>query len=253
MAGVLQRRLTLYPAIDLKQGACVRLQRGDMARATVYSQDPGAQASAWQAAGCRALHVVDLDGAFAGRSENAAAVAAILDAVSIPVQLGGGVRDMAAVERWLAAGVARVILGSAALKHPALVREACAAHPGRIVVGIDARGGMVAVEGWAETSGMAALELARRVEDAGVAAIIYTDIARDGMLSGLNLDEILAVAAAISIPVIASGGVGGIADLEALRDRAGASAGATVEGVIVGRALYDGRVDVAAALAALGG
>jgi phosphoribosylformimino-5-aminoimidazole carboxamide ribotide isomerase len=197
--------------------------------------------------------VVDLDGAFAGRSENAAAVAAILDAVSIPVQLGGGVRDMAAVERWLAAGVARVILGSAALKHPALVREACAAHPGRIVVGIDARGGMVAVEGWAETSGMAALELARRVEDAGVAAIIYTDIARDGMLSGLNLDEIFAVAAAISIPVIASGGVGGIADLEALRDRAGASAGARVEGVIVGRALYDGRVDVAAALAALGG
>jgi phosphoribosylformimino-5-aminoimidazole carboxamide ribotide isomerase len=245
--------LTLYPAIDLKEGTCVRLRRGEMASATVYSQDPGAQASAWQAAGCRVLHVVDLDGAFAGRSKNEAAVAAILDAVSIPVQLGGGVRDMAALERWLEAGVARVILGSAALKNPALVREACRAHPGRIVVGIDARAGMVAVEGWAETSDMPALELARRVEDAGVAAIIYTDIARDGMLEGLNLDEILACAASTSVPVIASGGVGSLADLLALREAAVARASGTVEGVIVGRALYDGRVDVAAAIAALGG
>lgn len=245
--------LTLYPAIDLKEGACVRLQRGEMAMATVYSQDPGAQAAAWQAAGCRALHVVDLDGAFAGRSRNADAVAAILNAVSIPVQLGGGVRDMAAIDRWLESGVERVILGSAALKDPPLVREACRANPGRIIVGIDARAGMVAVEGWAETSDMPALELARRFENAGVAAIIYTDITRDGMLGGLNLDETVAAAAATSIPVIASGGVGGIEDLEALRIRARSCAGGTVEGVIVGRALYDGRLDVAAAIAALGG
>jgi phosphoribosylformimino-5-aminoimidazole carboxamide ribotide isomerase len=239
--------MKLYPAIDLKAGACVRLQRGEMDRATVYSQDPAAQALAWQAAGFTYLHVVDLDGAFAGTSRNAEAVAHILASVDIPVQLGGGVRDLGAIERWLAAGVARVILGSAALKDPALLREACRAYPGRIVVGIDARGGMVAVEGWAETSDMRALDLARRIEDAGVAAIIYTDIARDGMLSGLNLDETMACAAATSIPVIASGGVGSLADLRTLRARADSR----IEGVIVGRALYDGRIDPAAALAAL--
>jgi phosphoribosylformimino-5-aminoimidazole carboxamide ribotide isomerase len=241
--------MKLYPAIDLKAGACVRLKRGDMDSATIYSQDPAAQALAWQAAGFTYLHVVDLDGAFAGTSRNTEAVAAILAAATIPVQLGGGVRDMGAIERWLAAGVARVILGSAALKNPALVRQAARAHPGRIVVGIDARGGMVAVEGWAETSDLPALDLARRVEDAGVAAIIYTDIARDGMLGGLNLDETLACAAATSIPVIASGGVGSLADLQALRARADLR----IDGVIVGRALYDGRIDPAAAIAALGG
>jgi phosphoribosylformimino-5-aminoimidazole carboxamide ribotide isomerase len=241
--------MRLYPAIDLKAGACVRLQRGDMHSATVYSQDPAAQAMAWQAAGFTYLHIVDLDGAFAGTSRNEQAVAAILASVGIPVQLGGGVRDMGAIERWLTAGVARVILGSAALKNPALVRQAGAAYPGRIVVGIDARGGMVAVEGWAETSDMRALDLARRVEDAGVAAIIYTDIARDGMLGGLNLDETMACAEATRVPVIASGGVGSLADLEALRARADGR----VEGVIVGRALYDGRIEPAAAIAAMGG
>jgi phosphoribosylformimino-5-aminoimidazole carboxamide ribotide isomerase len=241
--------MKLYPAIDLKGGACVRLKRGNMDSATIYSQDPAAQALAWQAAGFTYLHVVDLDGAFAGTSRNTEAVASILAAATIPVQLGGGVRDMGAIERWLAAGVTRVILGSAALKNPALVRQAARAHPGRIVVGIDARGGMVAVEGWAETSDLPALDLARRVEDAGVAAIIYTDIARDGMLGGLNLDETLACAAATSIPVIASGGVGSLADLEALRARADSR----LDGVIVGRALYDGRIDPAAAIAALGG
>jgi phosphoribosylformimino-5-aminoimidazole carboxamide ribotide isomerase len=241
--------MKLYPAIDLKGGACVRLKRGNMDSATIYSQDPAAQALAWQAAGFTYLHVVDLDGAFAGTSRNTEAVASILAAATIPVQLGGGVRDMGAIERWLAAGVTRVILGSAALKNPALVRQAARAHPGRIVVGIDARGGMVAVEGWAETSDLPALDLARRVEDAGVAAIIYTDIARDGMLGGLNLDETLACAAATSIPVIASGGVGSLADLQALRARADLR----IDGVIVGRALYDGRIDPAAAIAALGG
>jgi len=244
--------MNLYPAIDLKNGACVRLQRGDMDRATTYSQDPGAQAAAWQAAGFAYLHVVDLDGAFAGRSQNAGAVASILGSVSIPVQLGGGVRDMAGIARWLEAGVTRVILGSAALKNPGLVRDAARAHPGRIVVGIDARDGMVAVEGWAETSDMAALDLARRVEDAGVAAIIYTDIARDGMLGGLNIDEILACAAATSVPVIASGGVGALDDVLALRARADALTQGRVEGVILGRALYDGRIDPAAALACMG-
>jgi phosphoribosylformimino-5-aminoimidazole carboxamide ribotide isomerase len=241
--------MKLYPAIDLKGGACVRLKRGNMDSATIYSQDPAAQALAWQAAGFTYLHVVDLDGAFAGTSRNTEAVASILAAATIPVQLGGGVRDMGAIERWLAAGVTRVILGSAALKNPALVRQAARAHPGRIVVGIDARGGMVAVEGWAETSDLPALDLARRVEDAGVAAIIYTDIARDGMLGGLNLDETLACAAATSIPVIASGGVGSLADLEALRARADSR----LDGVNVGRARYDGRIDPAAAIAALGG
>jgi phosphoribosylformimino-5-aminoimidazole carboxamide ribotide isomerase len=239
--------LTLYPAIDLKGGACVRLRRGEMADATVFSDQPGAQARSFQDAGCRWLHVVDLDGAFAGASKNAAAVDAILANVSIPVQLGGGLRDMAAIERWLGAGVRRVILGSAALKNPELVREACRRFPGQIVVGIDARDGMVATEGWAELSQTSALDLALRFENAGVAAIIYTDIARDGMLGGVNIDQTLALAGSLSTPVIASGGIGGMDDLAALK----AAAGEGLEGVIVGRALYDGRVDLAGALALL--
>jgi len=243
------RPLTLYPAIDLKDGACVRLRRGDMAAATVFSDDPGAQARAWQDAGCAWLHVVDLNGAFAGRAVNTAAVAAILAAATVPVQLGGGIRDMAGVERWLAAGVRRVILGSAAVKTPALVHEACRAFPGRVAVGIDARDGFVATEGWAETSGIAAAELALRFEDAGVAAIIYTDISRDGMGTGLNLDMTLALAARLRTPVIASGGIGSLADLQALRDAATAG----IEGVIVGRALYDGSVGIGAALDVLRG
>jgi len=248
------RRLTLYPAIDLKDGACVRLRRGVMTDATVYSDDPGAQARVWEAAGCRWLHVVDLDGAFAGHAVNAEAVGAILAAVRIPVQLGGGIRDHAGIERWLATGISRVILGSVAAKSPALVREACRAHPGRIAVGIDAREGWVATEGWAETSSMRALDLALRFEDAGTAAIIYTDIGRDGMLSGLNLEQTLDLAFQISTPVIASGGVAGLADLAALkRAAAQAGEGTLIEGVIVGRALYDGRIDLAAALELLGG
>ena len=241
--------LTLYPAIDLKDGACVRLRRGDMADATVFSDDPGAQARVWQDAGCAWLHVVDLNGAFAGRAVNTAAVAAILAAADVPVQLGGGIRDMAGVERWLAAGVRRVILGSAAVKTPALVHEACRAFPGRVAVGIDARDGFVATEGWAETSTMAVAELALRVVDAGVAAIIYTDMGRDGMGTGLNLDATLALAARLRTPVVASGGVGSLVDLRALRDAATAG----IEGVIVGRALYDGSVGIGAALDVLRG
>jgi phosphoribosylformimino-5-aminoimidazole carboxamide ribotide isomerase len=237
--------LTLYPAIDLKDGACVRLRRGAMNEATVYSDDPGAQARAWQQAGFRWLHVVDLNGAFAGRSENAGAVAAILANADVPVQLGGGLRDMAAITRWIEAGITRVILGSAAVKDPTLVREACRTFPGRVAVGIDARDGMVATEGWAETSDLSAEGLALRFEDAGVAAIIHTDIARDGMLSGVNIEATLALAARVAIPVIASGGIGGLDDLRALKQ---AAEGSRVEGVIVGRALYDGRVDPAAAL-----
>jgi phosphoribosylformimino-5-aminoimidazole carboxamide ribotide isomerase len=240
--------LTLYPAIDLKDGACVRLKRGDMAEATVYATDPAAQALAWQRAGCRWLHVVDLDGAVAGRAVNRAAVTAILAAVSIPVQLGGGIRDRAQLEAWLAAGVRRVILGSVAARDPALVRAACAAYPGRVAVGIDARNGRVATEGWMRTTELSALELALCFEDAGAAAVIYTDIGRDGMLSGLNVAETVALAERLSTPVIASGGVGGLADLQALR----AAAGERIEGVIIGRALYDGRLSPAAALAALG-
>ena len=240
--------LTLYPAIDLKDGQCVRLRRGVMERATVYAPDPVAQARAWQEAGFAWLHVVDLNGAFAGHPVNEAAVRAILAAVSVPVQLGGGIRDMARVEAWVSAGVRRVILGSAAVKSPALVRDACRAFPGRVAVGIDARDGLVATEGWAETSDMTARELARRVEDAGAAAIIYTDIARDGMLSGLNLAQTVDLAEGLSTPVIASGGVGSLDDLGALKRVA---AGTRIEGVIVGRALYDGRVNPAEALALL--
>jgi phosphoribosylformimino-5-aminoimidazole carboxamide ribotide isomerase len=246
-------KLTLYPAIDLKDGACVRLRRGAMDDATVYSDDPGAQARAWQAAGFAWLHVVDLNGAFAGRPVNEAAVVAILASVKIPVQLGGGIRDRAGIERWLQAGVRRVILGSVAAKNPALVREACRAWPGKIVVGIDARDGFVATEGWSESSSLRAIELARKFEDSGVAAIIFTDIGRDGMLGGLNLEQTVALAGKISTPVIASGGVGGLADIAALKEAAERAGAGRIEGVIVGRALYDGRVDPAAALALLAG
>jgi phosphoribosylformimino-5-aminoimidazole carboxamide ribotide isomerase len=240
--------LTLYPAIDLKDGACVRLKRGAMDDATVYADDPAAQAATWERLGFSWIHVVDLNGAFAGKPVNADAVKNILAAVSIPVQLGGGIRDLAGIETWLAAGVARVILGSAAAKNPALVRAAAAKFPGRIVVGIDARNGMVATEGWAETSTIKAEDLALRLEDAGIAAIIYTDIARDGMMTGLNLPETEALAAKISVPVIASGGVAGLADILALKAAAGRTK--NLAGAIVGRALYDGSLNPAAALAA---
>jgi phosphoribosylformimino-5-aminoimidazole carboxamide ribotide isomerase len=242
------RRLVLYPAIDLKDGACVRLKRGEMDQATVYGEDPGAQAALWEAAGFAWVHVVDLNGAFAGRPVNGAAVRSILASVRIPVQLGGGIRDIAGVEAWLAAGVARVILGSAAAKNPGLVREAARKFPGRVVVGIDARGGMVATEGWAETSALPAVELAARLEDAGIAAIIYTDIARDGMLSGLNLAETAALAARVGVPVIASGGVAGLADIVALK--AASAVTPNLAGAILGRALYDGRLLADEALAA---
>jgi len=242
--------LTLYPAIDLKDGECVRLKRGDMEQATVYSADPAAQARTWQDAGFAWLHVVDLNGAFAGRPVNEAAVRAILAAVSLPMQLGGGIRDLPRIGAWLNAGVRRVILGSAAAKNPSLVIEACRSFPGQVAVGIDARDGFVATEGWAEPSTMPATDLALRFEDAGVVAIIYTDIGRDGMLSGLNLEQTVALAARVTTPVIASGGVGATADLVALRD---AAVGTRIEGVIVGRALYDGRVQPNDALTALAG
>jgi phosphoribosylformimino-5-aminoimidazole carboxamide ribotide isomerase len=242
--------LTLYPAIDLKDGQCVRLRRGEMDQATVYTDDPGAQAKLWQGSGFAWLHVVDLNGAFAGRPVNAAAVRSILGAVTLPVQLGGGIRDLPGIAAWLEAGISRVILGSAAAKNPSLVLDACKAFPGRIAVGIDARDGFVATEGWAETSAMPATDLGLRFEDAGVSAIIYTDIGRDGMLSGLNLEQTAALSARLTTPVIASGGVGSLDDLAALKR---AAAGTRIEGVIVGRALYDGRVDPAAALALFAG
>ncbi len=234
--------MILYPAIDLKDGKCVRLLRGEMDAATVFNDDPAAQARAFAGAGCRWLHLVDLDGAFAGRAVNGAAVEAILAGVSIPAQLGGGIRDMAAIEGWLGRGVARVILGTAAVRDPALVRDAARAFPGRIAVGVDARAGRVAVAGWAETTDLSALDLARRVEDAGVAAIVYTDIDRDGAMAGPNVDATAALARAVAIPVIASGGVSSLDDLRALRD-----CGAPLDGVISGRALYDGRIDPAEA------
>ena len=241
--------LTLYPAIDLKDGQCVRLRRGDMTQATVYGDDPGAQAKAWQSAGFTWLHVVDLNGAFAGRPVNAGAVRSILANVTIPVQLGGGIRDLSGIAAWLDAGIRRVILGSAAAKDPSLVIEACKTFPGRIAVGIDARDGFVATEGWAETSTMEAAELGLRFEDAGVVAIIFTDIGRDGMLSGLNLDQTAALSRRLTTPVIASGGVGSLAHIAALKD---AAVGTRIEGAIIGRALYDGSVDPAAALALSG-
>jgi len=238
--------LTLYPAIDLKGGEVVRLSRGEMDRATVYSRDPGAQARGFVADGFRWVHVVDLDGAFAGRPANAEAVRAILAAVpGVPVQLGGGIRSMAVAEAWLAEGVARIILGSAAVKDPGFARQACRAFPGRVALGIDAKDGLVATEGWAEVSDVPAVDLARRFEDAGAAAIITTDIARDGMLSGVNVAATAAMARAVVVPVIASGGVAGVADLAALRE-----AKAGIEGAILGRALYEGRLSPAEALAA---
>jgi phosphoribosylformimino-5-aminoimidazole carboxamide ribotide isomerase len=234
----------LFPAIDLKEGLAVRLEQGDMARATVFNRDPAEQARLFAAQGFQYLHLVDLDGAFAGRPMNAAAVERILATVKIPVQLGGGIRDRATIDAWLSKGVTRVIIGTAAVRDPALVKEAAAALPGRIVVGLDARDGKVAVEGWAATSELSALELARRFEDAGVAAIVYTDVARDGMLKGLNLDATIALAEAVSIPVIASGGLASIDDVHSLL----APRAQKLAGAIAGRALYDGRLDAAEAL-----
>ncbi|MEM9146953.1 MAG: 1-(5-phosphoribosyl)-5-[(5-phosphoribosylamino)methylideneamino]imidazole-4-carboxamide isomerase [Pseudomonadota bacterium] len=239
--------MDLFPAIDLKDGACVRLLRGEMAEATVFNDNPGAQASAFVAAGCRWLHIVDLNGAFAGEPVNGDAVGAILKAAGdVPVQLGGGIRDRAIIEAWLERGVARVILGTAAVRDPRLVRAAAAAHPGQVAVGIDARSGRVAVEGWAETTDMNVDELAQRYEDAGVAALIYTDIDRDGAMQGPNIQATAALARAVSIPVIASGGVSSLDDLRALR-----GCDAPLAGVISGRALYDGRIDLAEAIALL--
>ena len=236
--------MILFPAIDLKNGQCVRLEQGDMARATVFNLDPAAQAASFAAQGFEYLHVVDLDGAFAGKPVNAQAVEAMLKKVTMPVQLGGGIRDLKTVEAWLEKGITRVIIGTAAVRDPELVKTASKKFSGRVAVGLDARDGKVAVEGWAETSQVTVLDIARRFEDAGVAAIIFTDIARDGLLKGLNLEATIALADRVSIPVIASGGFASIDDVKALLDpRAKKLAGA-----IVGRALYDGRLDPAAAL-----
>jgi phosphoribosylformimino-5-aminoimidazole carboxamide ribotide isomerase len=237
--------MILFPAIDLKDGQCVRLRQGDMGHATVFSVDPAAQARKFEAQGFQWLHLVDLDGAFAGKPVNALAVAQIVRAVRTPIQLGGGIRNLATIEAWLGEGISRVILGTAAVRDPPLVRNACRVFPGRIAVGIDARDGKVAIEGWAETSEMTAFDLARSFEDAGVAAIIYTDIARDGVLAGLNLEATRALAEAVSIPVIASGGLASIDDVARLLE----PRYAMLAGAIVGRALYDGRLDPAQALA----
>ncbi|MEK4033971.1 1-(5-phosphoribosyl)-5-[(5-phosphoribosylamino)methylideneamino]imidazole-4-carboxamide isomerase [Methylocystis sp. IM3] len=237
--------MILFPAIDLKEGQCVRLAQGDMDRATVFNDDPAEQARAFEAQGFEYLHVVDLDGAFAGAPRNAAAVEAILSALTIPVQLGGGIRDMRTLAGWLDKGVTRIIIGTAAVKDPSFVREAARVYPGRVAVGIDAKDGMVAVEGWARTTRMSALDLARSFEDAGVSAIIYTDIARDGILTGLNIEQTLALANALTIPVIASGGLASLADIERLLQ----PDCARLAGAITGRALYDGRLDPAEALA----
>jgi phosphoribosylformimino-5-aminoimidazole carboxamide ribotide isomerase len=234
----------LFPAIDLKNGQCVRLEQGDMARATVFNLDPAAQARDFEAQGFEYLHVVDLDGAFAGKPVNADAVESMLKTVKMPVQLGGGIRDLKTVEAWLAKGISRVIIGTAAVRDPALVKEAAKKFPGKVAVGLDARDGNVAVEGWAETSTVTALEIAQRFEDAGVAAIIFTDIARDGLLKGINWDATIALADAISIPVIASGGLASIDDIKAMLEPRAKK----LEGAISGRALYDGRIDPAEAL-----
>jgi len=235
----------LFPAIDLKDGACVRLQQGDMARATIFNRDPAEQARLFEQQGFEYLHLVDLDGAFAGKPMNARAVERVLETVGIPVQLGGGIRDTATVEAWLEKGVTRVIIGTAAVRDPPFVKQAARDYPGRVAVGLDARDGTVAVEGWAQSAEIPALDIARRFEDAGVAAVVYTDIARDGMLQGLNLDATIALAEAISIPVIASGGLASLDDVKALLDPRAKK----LEGAIAGRALYDGRLDAAAALA----
>src|SRR5690625_636684 len=237
--------MILFPAIDLKDGQAVRLLRGDMDQVTVFNPDPADQARRFAEAGFEWLHLVDLNGAFAGRPVNAAAVEGILEAVGMPVQLGGGIRDLATVEKWLELGVRRVILGTVAVKDPQLVHEACRAHPDRIVIGIDARGGKVAVEGWAETSELDAVELARRFEGAGAAAIVHTDVERDGAMGGPNLEATAELARGISIPVIVSGGVSSLADLLAIK----AARDSGIVGAILGRALYDGRIDAAQARA----
>ncbi len=236
--------MILYPAIDLKQGQCVRLAQGDMARATIFNDDPGEQARFFEAKGFEYLHIVDLDGAFAGQARNSAAVELVLSSIEIPAQLGGGIRDMNAVAYWLDRGVTRVILGTAAVKNPGFVRDAARHYPGRVAVGIDARDGMVAVEGWAKTTAMSALDLGKSFEDAGVAAIIYTDIARDGLLQGLNLEATLTLAEKVAIPVIASGGLASLQDVERLLQ----PDCSRLAGAIAGRALYDGRLDAEVAL-----
>jgi phosphoribosylformimino-5-aminoimidazole carboxamide ribotide isomerase len=238
-----------FPAIDLKEGRCVRLRQGDMHTATVFNEDPSDQACAFEKAGCRWLHVIDLDGAFAGHPVNGIAVDSILDMIDIPVQLGGGIRTLATVANWLDRGVRRVIVGTAALRDPDLVASACDAFPGRIAVGIDARGGRVAVQGWSEQSDMPALDLARRFEDVGVAAIVFTDIGRDGVLAGPNTEATIELARAVSIPVILSGGVSSLADLATIK----AAGDGILAGVVCGRAIYDGRIDVAQAVALLEG
>ncbi len=237
--------MILFPAIDLKEGHCVRLIQGDMAQATVFSDSPADQAASFETQGFEWLHIVDLDGAFAGKPVNAEAVRAIVKRISLPIQLGGGIRDMRTVEGWLEAGIRRVIIGTAAVKDPSFVREAARRFPGRVAVGIDARDGRVAVDGWAKLSEMSAEELGLRFQDAGVAAIIYTDIARDGLLKGLNIDSTLALANALTIPVIASGGLASIEDIARLTQ----PDCAVLEGAITGRALYDGRLDPTEALA----
>ena len=237
--------MNLYPAIDIKNGACVRLLYGDLEKVTTYNEDPGAQAKEFVAAGCRWIHVVDLDGAVEGQAVNRDAVASILNA-GLPVQLGGGIRDMAGVEHWINQGISRVILGTAALKNPQLVKDAAREFPGKIAVGADARGGMIAAEGWIETTDMPVLDLVKRFEDSGVAAVIFTDIGRDGALTGVNLEATAALARATSVPVIASGGVASMDDINALaQDDSG------IDGVITGRAIYDGRLDLAEALTVL--
>lgn len=239
--------MILFPAIDLKNGVCVRLEQGDMARATVFNRDPAQQAHAFETQGFRHLHVVDLDGAFAGKPMNVTAVERILETVGLCVQLGGGIRDMKTIDGWLEKGVNRVIIGTAAVRDPALVKDAAKKHPKRIAVGLDARDGKVAVEGWAEATEMSAIDLGRRFEDAGVAAIIYTDIDRDGAMGGVNVEATVDLAYHLSTPVIASGGVSSMQDLEEIKqyEKAG------IVGVICGRSLYDGRVDLAKAIALL--
>ena len=243
--------MILYPAIDLKDGHCVRLVRGDMEQATVFNTDPGAQAQIFASQGFAWIHVVDLNGAFSGKPVNAAAVDSVLEATHLKIQLGGGIRTLAAIEGWLDKGVARVVLGTVALRDPALVRDACTRWPGKVAVGVDARAGHVAVEGWAESSDITALALARQFDDAGVAAIIHTDIDRDGAMRGLNVEATVELARSISTPVIASGGVSSIDDLRRLKWARAQGRAPGIAGVIAGRALYDGRVDATAALALL--
>ena len=244
--------MILFPAIDLKDGNCVRLYKGEMDQATVFNDNPGDQASQFEKAGCEWIHIVDLNGAFAGRPVNGEAVDAILESVNIPVQLGGGIRDLATIQTWIEKGISRVILGTIALRDPALVITAAKKFPGKVAVGIDARDGMVAVEGWAETSDMSAVDLGKKFEDAGVTSIIYTDIDRDGTMQGLNIESTIALADALSIPVIASGGVASLSDLEILKAAARKAKG-TIEGAISGRALYDGSLDIREALLLLKG